>query len=47
MQFLYRDVGHHIFMDNTTYDQLYVDTDRLGNVANYLKEGDSAILQMY
>ncbi|HEX2272464.1 MAG TPA: elongation factor P [Acidimicrobiales bacterium] len=47
MQFLYREGGHHVFMDNTTYDQLHVDTARLGNVANYLKEGDSAILQMY
>jgi elongation factor P len=47
MQFLYREGGYHVFMDNTTYDQLHVDTARLGSVANYLKEGDSAILQMY
>ena len=47
MQYLYREGGHHVFMDNTTYDQLNVDSDRLGAVAGYLKEGDSAILQMY
>ncbi len=47
MQFLYREGDHHVFMDNTTYDQLHVDTVRLGSVASYLKEGDSAILQMY
>ena len=47
MQFLYREGGHHVFMDNSTYDQLHVDTARLGSVANYLKEGDSAVLQMY
>jgi elongation factor P len=47
MQFLYREGGHHVFMDNTTYDQLHVDTARLDAVASYLKEGDSAILQMY
>ncbi|HEV3400427.1 MAG TPA: elongation factor P [Acidimicrobiales bacterium] len=47
MQFLYREGGHHVFMDNSTYDQLHVDTARLSSVASYLKEGDSAILQMY
>jgi elongation factor P len=47
MQFLYREGSYHVFMDNTTYDQLHVDTARLGSVAGYLKEGDSAILQMY
>ena len=47
MQYLYREGGHHVFMDNISYDQLTVDTDRLGAVAGYLKEGDSAVLQMY
>ena len=47
MQYLYREGSHHVFMDNVTYDQLHVDTARLGGVASYLKEGDSALLQMY
>ena len=47
MQYLYREGGHHVFMDTSTYDQLHVDVSALGNSADFLKEGDSAILQMY
>jgi elongation factor P len=47
MQYLYREGGHHVFMDTSTYDQLHVDVGALGNSADFLKEGDSAILQMY
>ena len=47
MQYLYRDGAHYVFMDNTTYDQLQVEAPSLGGAASYLKEGDSAVLQMY
>jgi elongation factor P len=47
MQFLYRDGPQYVFMDNSTYDQLHVDAPALGDAARYLKEGDSAILQLY
>lgn len=47
MQYLYRDVDQYVFMDNTTYDQIYVEESSLGEAASYLKEGDSAVLQMY
>ena len=47
MQYLYRDGEHYVFMDNTTYDQLQVESASLGDAASYLKEGDSAVLQMY
>jgi len=47
MQYLYRDDQQFVFMDNTSYDQLAVDEDALGSAARYLKEGDSAVLQMY
>src|ERR1700680_2389446 len=47
MQFLYLDGEQYVFMDNTTYDQLHADKPALGDAANYLKEGDSAVLQMY
>jgi elongation factor P len=47
MQYLYRDGEHYVFMDNTTYDQLHVDATTLGDAAKYVKEGDSAVLQMY
>jgi len=47
MQYLYRDGNHYVFMDNTTYDQMNVDETALGSASGFLKEGDSAVLQMY
>jgi elongation factor P len=47
MQYLYREGDALVFMDNETYDQLHVETSDLGGTVNYLKEGDTAILQMY
>ncbi|HWC10110.1 MAG TPA: elongation factor P [Acidimicrobiales bacterium] len=47
MQYLYREGDHHVFMDTSTYDQLHVDVPALGNADTFLKEGDSAVLQMY
>jgi elongation factor P len=47
MQYLYREGDALVFMDNETYDQLQVQTSELGATVSYLKEGDSAILQMY
>jgi elongation factor P len=47
MQYLYRDGEQYVFMDNSTYDQLHVDEPALGMAAKFLKEGDSAVLQLY
>jgi elongation factor P len=47
MQYLYRDANHYVFMDNTSYDQMNVDEKALGSASGFLKEGDSAVLQMY
>jgi elongation factor P len=47
MQFLYRDGTEYVFMDNVSYDQLQVTADSLGDAANYLKESDNAVIQMY
>jgi elongation factor P len=47
MQFLYRDGGEYVFMDTRSYDQLQVETGLLGDAANYLKEGDDAVLQFF
>jgi elongation factor P len=47
MQFLYRDGTAYVFMDTTTYEQLQVETSQLGDAANYLKEGDDAVLQLF
>jgi elongation factor P len=47
MQFLYRDGTAYVFMDTTSYEQLQVETSQLGESANYLKEGDDAVLQFF
>ena len=47
MQFLYREGNDYVFMDNESYDQLPVPTERLGDSIRYLKEGDAAVLPIY
>ncbi len=47
MQYLYADGSDYVFMDNSSYDQLQVGGSALGEATRYLKEGDSAVLQMY
>ena len=47
MQLLYRDGTDYVFMDVTSYDQLHVSPATLGDAAQFVKEGDSAVLQMY
>ena len=47
MQFLYRDGGDYVFMDTTSYEQLQVETGLLGDAANYLKEGDDAVIEFF
>ena len=46
MQFLYLDGESYVFMDTTDYEQLRTSGPASGSSARYLKEGDSAILQM-
>jgi elongation factor P len=47
MQYLYTDGDEYVFMDNSSYEQLQVTGASLGESTQYLKEGDSAVLQMY
>jgi len=47
MQYLYRDGTDYVFMDVTSYDQMNVSSASLGDAARYVKEGDSAVMQMY
>src|SRR5579871_6497624 len=46
MQYLYRDADAYVFMDNSSYEQMNVSDASLGSASSYLKEGDSAILEM-
>ena len=47
MQYLYNDGTDYVFMDAETYEQLNVAPVSLGSAADYLRESDSAVLQMY
>src|SRR2546423_10208815 len=47
MQLLYREGDQLVFMDNSTYDQLHVEPAAMGDAVKYLKDGDSAVLQLY
>jgi len=47
MQYLYNDGTDYVFMDNASYDQLNVPPASLGTAVDYLRETDTAVLQMY
>jgi elongation factor P len=47
MQFLYRDGGDFVFMDNATYDQRNVNPGALSDAANFIVDGSSVVLQLY
>lgn len=47
MNFLYRDGDDYVFMDNETYEQINVAPDVLGDAANYVVDGSTAILLMF
>lgn len=48
MQLLYREGDNtYVFMDTATFEQLPVPATALGDAVNYLKDGDTAILQIY
>jgi len=47
MQFLYRESDQFVFMDNTTYEQLYISTEQLGDDAGYLKEGTTITVTLH
>jgi len=46
-QYLYQDGNLYTFMDTTTYEQFTLDSERLGDVANYLVEGMTVELALY
>jgi elongation factor P len=47
MNFLYRDGGDFVFMDNESYEQLTVPPASLGDSANYIVDGSTVQLAMY
>src|SRR5256886_7748186 len=47
VQFMYRDGTHYHFIDTTTYDQLSLDEEMLGDSVNYLTDGMTGLLSEY
>ncbi len=47
MQYLYKEEDRYYFMDENTYEQLFIDEDHLGDAKNYLKEGLVISVLMY
>jgi elongation factor P len=43
-QFLYKDDSGYNFMDNETFDQIYLDKKLLGDSVNYIKEGVTLLI---
>lgn len=41
VQFLYKDDQTYYFMDNDNYDQFELNADTIGDLAGYMKDGDS------
>ena len=40
-QYLYQDGDSYVFMDNVTFEQVYVSSDLMGSDHYYIKEGDN------
>ena len=47
MQYLYRDGDSFVFMDTGTFEQLPIPGDVVGDAANYLTEGFTAIVPVH
>ena len=47
MQYLYSDGSSYVFMDTSSYDQLTVTPESLGDAANYLIETANAVMLMF
>lgn len=47
MQFLYKSEQDYVFMDNTTYEQLMLNEEILGDGVKYIKDNMTVMVQMY
>lgn len=46
-QYLYREADGYVFMDNDTYEQYTISTDKLGDAANFLLDGATCELLFF
>jgi elongation factor P len=47
MQYLYREGDHFVFMDTTTFDQIHLSTEVLGDAAQYLLPESTINVEFY
>ncbi|KWX00709.1 elongation factor P [Carbonactinospora thermoautotrophica] len=47
MQYLYKEGTDYVFMDNTTYDQIHVPAETVGDAAKYLLENQEAVVALH
>ena len=47
MQFLYKDPSGYVFMDSSTYDQMTISPETVGDAANYMLENSEAIVAVH
>ena len=47
MQFLYKDQAGFVFMDSSTYDQMTISAETVGDAANYMLENTEAIVAVH
>ncbi len=47
MQYLYNDGTGYVFMDNTTYDQITIPSEKVGDTANYMLENQMATVALH
>jgi elongation factor P len=47
MQYLYRDGDSFHFMDTSSYEQLHIDSEVLGDAANYIVPDSSIMVEFY
>ena len=47
MQFLYKDPSGYVFMDSSTYDQMTISPETVGEAANYMLENSEAIVAVH
>lgn len=47
MQYLYNDGTGYVFMDNTTYDQITIPSETVGDTANYMLENQMATVALH
>jgi elongation factor P len=47
MQYLYNDGDSYVFMDSTTYDQLHLGNDIVGDAANFMLDNQDVIVAVH